>query len=199
MLKPLEDLLKSDPRHEYFQRINLETGHITRRSLDDHYQDIAAVEIGVAVPEDVRVQFDKARNVLVYSWFVYEFSALAEQHAFVTVEMALRTKLEIEDGKDLKRSPGLKKLLDRAIERKWLRDDGFSAPRRNCEDWRPYSSTSEQSEKPLPEVREYCRVLSDSLPWLRNSLVHGTSDLNTPGGALFTLTICSELINQLFP
>lgn len=68
-----------------------------------------------------RQQFDIARNAFVYSWFVYEFSTLAEQQCFATLEMALKRRLDPHATADATRSLGLHRLNKSAAENGWLR------------------------------------------------------------------------------
>lgn len=65
------------------------------RNLDqaDRHRAVARFTLLPSVPEDIRVQFDVARNLYMYAWHVYRFHAVAEQHALATLEMALRESL----------------------------------------------------------------------------------------------------------
>ena len=46
------------------------------------------------------------------------------------------------------------------------------------------------------DAQQYCKILAQSMSYLRNELAHGSEMLH-PGG-LGTLAICADLINQLF-
>jgi hypothetical protein len=65
------------------------------RNLDqtDRHRAISRFALLSSVPEDIRVQFDVARNLYMYAWHVYRFHAVADQHALATLEMALRESL----------------------------------------------------------------------------------------------------------
>jgi len=59
----------------------------------DRHRAVARFELLPSVPDDIRVQFDVARNLFMYAWHVYRFHAVAEQQALATLEMALRESL----------------------------------------------------------------------------------------------------------
>ena len=42
------------------------------KTLSDLHGGISEIELGDYVPVDVRIQFDNARNLLLYSWFVFD-------------------------------------------------------------------------------------------------------------------------------
>jgi hypothetical protein len=111
-LKPLHQLTVPDERHQYFVRPDT----LDPIAVEDHHADVAAVTISAAAPFEVREAFDRARNALLYGWYVYELGSLAESQAYSTLEMALRMRLGVKGGKG---APGLKLLLVRA------RDDGL--------------------------------------------------------------------------
>ncbi len=187
VLKPFEEILEPDSRQKAFVILNRETLQYRERTLKDHYSAIKEIELSTSVPEKIRKHFDTARNLLLYSWFVYRFIPVAEMHAFASVEYALKEK----SGKtDLM----FKRLLRLAIEEKWIRDSGFKYFRLKGE--QPEEQRSIAGDPDQRDVQGYCKVLLDSLPYLRNELAHGSSMLY-PGG-LTTIAICADLINQLF-
>jgi hypothetical protein len=87
-----------------------------------------SIELDARVPSDIRGQFDIARNAFVYSWFVYEFASLAEKQSFTVLEMALRRRAHLDESPNTSRSPGLRRLLNAATERGWLRAADFKIP-----------------------------------------------------------------------
>lgn len=60
---------------------------------EDRYESVAVLALDEAVPSDVRIHFDTARNVYLYAWYVYRFHVVAEQQVLATLELALRTRL----------------------------------------------------------------------------------------------------------
>jgi hypothetical protein len=63
----------------------------------------------------------------VYSWFVYEFSTLAENQAYAVVEMALREKVRLVTGKETNKQ-GLRALIKEAERCGWLTRADFGEP-----------------------------------------------------------------------
>src|SRR5436309_223354 len=103
-LKPLNEIFQPDVRQTYFCRI-MRTGEKREMTFEDHYSDVELIKLNDNVPEDIRDRFETARNLLVYSWFVYPFGVVAEFHALATVEAALKIKAGVEEG-------SFKKLLE---------------------------------------------------------------------------------------
>lgn len=91
-LKPFDQILEPDSIQRECARYNRVTGARRDRTLRDHYSGIESISLMQSVPESVRQQFDAARNLLLYSWFVYSFIPIAQLHAFSSVEYAIRIK-----------------------------------------------------------------------------------------------------------
>ena len=116
----------------------------------------------------MRDRFDLARNVFVYSWFVYEFATLAEQHALAIVEDIIRIRL-LEGVTDQKQRQkiegfGLREVLTAALTRKWIQHEDFSMPS-------------------AYEGGRNISILFDFLLNVRNDLMHGRWHL-LPEGTL---------------
>jgi hypothetical protein len=144
--------------------------------MGDLHSMMAQIELSSAVPTDIRDQFDTARNVFVYSWFVYEFATLAEQQCFAALESALRRRLFPTPSNESK-SPGLSKLLKMATEQGYLLRKEFEMP----------SSTG------MGELA--CSL--DFLPMFRNHVAHGNIHL-LPQGSPDLMRLCQEVIDKLF-
>lgn len=192
-LRTPKEVCEPDPRQEAFVRLD-ESG-VRARTLHDHYSAVAESALRESVPLDVRVHFETSRNLLLYSWFVYRFIAVAELHAYSSIEFALRKKYG-------KKRESLKKLLQRAVADGLIRDDGFQVHQRavrNDEAYRALMADIPGYALPEPEqkdIQEYCKTLVEALPYLRNKLAHGSPMIH-PGGYA-TLEISADLINQLF-
>lgn len=186
-LKPFDQILEADSIWQAFVLRNRETGKTRKITLRDRYSAVETITLSSAVPESIRGHFDVARNLLLYSWFEYHFMPVAEMHAFSSVEYALR----IKSGKPMMM---LRQGLELAIKENWIKDSGF----------RHYSVRQEEFDGDEPatknpdvdDVHAYCKILLDSLPYLRNTLAHGNTMIH-PGGHR-TVAICADLINQLF-
>lgn len=187
-LKPFDQILEPDSMQRGFALYNRETGVSRDRTLKDHYSGIESISLMQSVPESVRQQFDAARNLFLYSWFVYSFVPIAQLQAFSSVEYAIR----IKSGKPLMLTKG----LELAIKEHWIKDSGF-----HCCDMDVRHGTLGDDAQPETSLdakdnQTYCKILLDSFPYLRNELAHG-NPMTYPGG-LDMFAICADLINQLF-
>jgi hypothetical protein len=145
----------------------------------------ASLHLGV--PDTVRSHFAMAQNLLAYSWYCYPFNVAAELHAYISVEFALRTRLNAPD------SATFKMLLGQALGRGLIRSDKFTYGRE------PESATHPPNTVIPPDpvqVQDYATAIAGAMRSLRNDLAHGTNMLHMKGGTV--LLVCSELINQLF-
>lgn len=198
-LKSFEEILEPDSRQKAFALINRETGVIRERTLQDHYSAVEEIKLSEPVPGMIREHFETARNLLLYSWFEYRFMQVAELHAFASVEFALQDNIpeKIRNEKICKKCGakkiGLKYYLDIAIKEGWIKDSGFRNYRR-AEKERSGQEVPDDHDK--QDIQRYCKVLAESIPYLRNKLAHG-SDMLHPSG-FTTLAICADLINQLY-
>ena len=187
-LKPYDQILEADAIWRGFVLYNRETGTSRDRTLRDHYSGIESITLMQSVAESVREQFDAARNLFLYSWFVYNFVPIAQLHAFSSVEYAIR----IKSGKPLMLRAG----LELAIKEQWIEDSGFRYYNINVRHDMPGDDTPPASSPDAKDIQAYCKILSDSFPYLRNELAHG--NLMTYPGGLDLFAICAVLINQLF-
>jgi hypothetical protein len=91
-LKPLAEVCQPDVR--YRNRVDLDhsTGTISETTIEGIYRLIEPIELTENVPEEVRSHFEIARNLALYSWFVYSFNVVAAMHAYASLEMALKQK-----------------------------------------------------------------------------------------------------------
>lgn len=187
-------------------------------SLTAHHAGVAAIQISSAVPEPVATQFENARNLYLYAWYVYRFYMPATAAALSALEFGLRERLrtmqpEKEQGKKLM----LKRLLHMAVDQGLVRNEGFRrwhhaaqvsarerislAALKAMIDSKLDSVEYKVPEFPdiLPEDQQWDLVggLPDSLPAIRNELAHGSSMLTNH--VLGTIELVAEILNQLFP
>src|ERR1041385_225985 len=75
-------------------RVNLDhmTGSVTEMTSESIYDEVEKIKVSTSAPVDVRSHFETARNLLVYSWFVYSFNITAIMQALSSLEMAVREK-----------------------------------------------------------------------------------------------------------
>lgn len=74
MLKPISSISDADVR---FRNLADASGSRSMTIADLHAM-IEPIQLSDDVPEEIRREFDTARNAFVYAWFVYEFATLAE-------------------------------------------------------------------------------------------------------------------------
>lgn len=201
-LKPLENICDPDPRHKGFVISDEDVNNFRQITLQDYHYYINAIKLNGNVPGKIRNQFDTARNLLLYSWYVYRFATVAELQAFSSVEFALKEKVKLCNITN-KRSSGLKNLLNIAKEEGWIKDKGFSNYMRQKKEQKnieqlDFLSDNKVNQQDNKELQEYCNIICNSFPFLRNEIAHGSEYLNMPGNALFTLEVCADIIIQLF-
>ncbi|WP_147292587.1 hypothetical protein [Undibacter mobilis] len=110
----------------------------------------------------------------MYSWFVYEFATLAEQQGYAVLEMGLRHRLDPEAAANSTRSPGLRKLIDRAIIKGLLTRSDFDR------------SSGGMNVN-----------LLDFLLMSRNHVMHGNVHL-LPQATPDMLAMCADVLNRIF-
>lgn len=187
-------------------------------SLAAHHTEVAAIQISSAVPEPVAIQFENARNLYLYAWYVYRFYMPATTAALAALEFGLRERLRTtlpvkQQGKKLM----LKSLLRMAVDQGLVRNDRFrrwhlaaqvsARERLSTEALKAMIDGKLDSvEYQIPEFLEVLPQdqqwdlvggLPDSLPAIRNELAHGSSMLTSQ--VLGTIELVAEILNQLYP
>jgi len=194
-LKKFEEICEKDIRQDSFVIFDsTQPGNYRRHTLKDIYQRAERIRLHDGVPDKIRSHFETARNLVVYSWFYYPFNVTAQLCAYTSVEYALRVKAG-----NPSRRPSFRKLLKMAVEQNWIRDESFSHVKRKHENLRA-SNEGIPAEFQIPEselAQEYCKRMIEALPFLRNTLAHGSTMLHNHGAK--EVSICADLINQLFP
>jgi hypothetical protein len=210
-LKPLPEILHPDSRHAHSVGL-----------LEDQHNELALMVLHARAPRDVRQLFETAKNASLYSWFVYRFHQVAELVAFGALEMALRAKFESEQPPELarKRAAALRALFRHALERKWLRDEGYEMrsalaaqrirDRQSIDAIEQLRNNPSLGEVALPDCEpteaeiqaklkefHFVQQLAETLPDIRNWLAHGSAMLHP--NSRYTLRVVCESINQLFP
>lgn len=161
--------------------------------LKTFHGQISDINLQDYVAEEVRREFDKAKNVLLYSFFSYTMSSLAITHAYSCVEKAIITKSEklglvhhdyqnrhkIKD--KIFSGAGLSVKINFALDRKWIGKKHFL-----------YFENEEESIDP--------KLFKQHLEfWIgfRNSLSHEPSFLDILWRVPEQLQIFANLINAL--
>lgn len=208
-LRSPEKIALPDPR--------MGSGAYALNRLAGHHQAMSTLELGTLVPEAVRIHFETAKNLFLYSWCVYRFYMVAEQYVLTTLEFALRSKfaavglLSAEDD----RIPGFKHMLQVA-QREGLISDARFTPREDAA-WKlarhrhSMSMAQKMEELGLDEMTydpsdikpteedlaiDWLGRIADSLPDLRNMHAHGTGNLYPT--VLMSFVVVHNIIQQLF-
>ncbi len=165
--KELSKLKEFDARNSYFGNVDENGFHAL--TLEVFYNNIAAIKLNKAVPEKIVTQFDVAKNLAVYSCFVYRFHEPAKMHAYSTLEFALKDIL------GAKNKGSLRKMIKSSIELGLITKNGFTN----------YSNTD-----------DFLKTLPKSISFFRNHSAHGSSALSNDSRRV--LVLCSNLINELY-
>lgn len=212
-LKALDEIKEPDQRNRAPMPQRLSALHA----------DLASINLHPGVPVDVRQHFETAKNVALYTWFVYRFHQVAEMQAFASLEMALRIRIRRDS---LPKPPkGLSKMVRYAIESGWVRNEGFSYWNRRATSQAYSNFILQKLREPLKQESlevikaepqrqlievianpsefiaehrgDYLSILQVSLHRIRNNLAHGSQTLHPDSAS--TLLLCADFINQLFP
>ena len=152
-LRSTKGIFEPDPRSLGFDVLG-EQG-FRAKTLEDQHAAVAEITLHAGAPEAVVVKFETAKNLNLFSWFVYRFHSAARSHAYECLELALRIRFKDElyareERKRLARyererernpdnvelyqpmdkegfRPMLRKLLEYAIEVGALKNENFSA------------------------------------------------------------------------
>jgi hypothetical protein len=165
--KSFAEITSVDESHRALAHV---TGYLI--SLPKLHAKLASVDTHEGVPEDVRGQFNVARNMALYYYFHYAMAPEVQMKTYAVIELALKRRFPESVGKSLAA------LLKKAVSAGLLKDSGF----RHLEDPDPSNP--------------YCRTLLEVLPRLRNESAHGSTFL-TPD-CVGHIEKCADLINQLF-
>jgi len=193
-LKSLQEIMAPDSRTGAFVKFDEKTNEILPIQLEDYHRRLSDIALREQVPEDIRSYFETVKNICLYGWFVYSFFTVSTFLSYIAIEMSLRRRFQNDDPD---RKWPFKRLLQEARDRCLISERGFLSIQAEREYHAKLAaelgSLFEQS------VADYCSVLVDCLPQLRNSFAHPSSNtILTPGDALSSLTVAAEFINQLF-
>ncbi len=218
-LRPLNKIFDPDPRNVQPVSPLWEKVGFKPASIEKHHANIAQYRLNSTVPEDVVEQFETAKNLYLYAWFVYRFYPVADFLALACLELALRERYEKEiPQRDLGRGgkPSLSSLLRYAIKCGHIKNEGFkkwhNAIRRKAINRYENNKYEEMRDKELESIEldyseagitdadrrfDFVKILFESLPSLRNHYAHGTSMHR--GKDLSTIEFVAEMINQVYP
>lgn len=173
--KELSKLTEIDSRHLAFAKV---TGNLP--DLEKIHQLLSKETLNPEVPEDIQSQFNVARNMAIYSYFLYSLAPEVQHKTYTVIEFALRIKSEQHQIQKKSSKPMmLRQLLKLALKKGWINDKGF------------------RHVKNPSDSNQWCKDMVDTIPNLRNSQAHGTH-LLVPD-FYHHIRVCADFINQLFP
>lgn len=192
ILSPL-DLLKPDPR------INI--------SLEKLQLAISNIQLIPEVPESVRIEFQRAKDLFVFSYFKYEFSTLSERSALFAHETAMKQRyIQSLNGKA---SISYKsKIVHEITSPTYSQISDFLHHMRKTKGWqlRDVQVNDEKFPFNMPEVINWL-VRNVSPKWkldlydagreLRNSHAHSENVIIHPPSATILQNIAQD-INEMF-
>lgn len=207
-LKPFNEIYYPDSRNEIFVG-----------SLEERHAYLENMTLKSDVPLEVKQLFETAKNLSLYSWFIYHFHQVSELIAFSALETALRMrylKENASDGNEKKRPPTLYKLLQYAKNENWITNEGFPSlyvrAKNNARHDKSLMKLREHDFEKEPsmhvdeptheEVLEaisnlnMVEAITDNAHKIRNDLAHGASYLH-PHSTMTLLTVL-ETINQIY-
>ena len=199
--RKLNELTTPDPRSEMWLVADPDTGEARTIEIKDIHSQLEKLELHEGVPEKVRTHFNTTRNIFLYSWYVWRFRAVAEWHAFATLELALKIRSQREGKRN-----NLSHLIGEAMKKGWVKNEGFSIWQSAKQGYKEQKMIMKlvcpQPESEICDVDDdqfsynYIKILRKGLPCMRNEYAHGSNMLGP--GTYSHLLIVSEFINQLF-
>lgn len=203
-LKALSEISEPDSRNLHFVKPdgNAPDG-VRPMTLEDIHGAVAALELGTNVPEGIASAFAVARNIWLYGWFVWPFYSVASFEAYRCIEMALRVRCRNEGLlKNPARPPGLKPLMQIAIDQGWLVDADIEHHQRLEARRQGYDDMMVAlgyPTPPLPAPHKYVHILAETMPALRNAHAHAdTLSFGVHSSGLLSLELARDIINKLF-
>ncbi|WP_129642664.1 hypothetical protein [Peristeroidobacter agariperforans] len=82
----------ADPRSSGFEILGPQG--FRPKALQDQHQAVAEVTLHPGVPSAVVASFETAKNLNLFSWFVYRFHSAARSHAYQSLELALKIRFK---------------------------------------------------------------------------------------------------------
>lgn len=218
LLKPLEKICERDPRMLPTKIFDSQRGEFRPKTVEDHHRDISQINLDQSVPRKIVEQFETAKNVFLYAWFIYRFFPVSQHQALTSLELSLRERFQGELPKDYwnrKTPPTLSPLIKYAIDTGWITNEIFSnwwdKVKMRAEERYKLEKLQEMQEKGLESIElDFSEIeiteedmdwdttedIKESLTFQRNDYAHGSTILHS--AVLGTFTETSEIINHIF-
>jgi hypothetical protein len=142
----------------------------TDEAFQAHYGFISKIVLNEHVHNDVKIQFETAKNAFVYSFFAYRLGMMAVHQAIAATELALRRMIGDPEKKPKETfQPLLQKAHDLAL-------------------------VDIKKIRPHMDIVGFKKFLGG----FRNDLSHGTHTLMPPYAMAPIIQDCGHILNQLF-
>ena len=198
VLKPLDELTLPDPRigwEPLFQGID-----DSAKVLEIHERINKYSSLHTSVPESIKSQFEIARNLMLYTYFVFEFQTQAELQAYAALEYALRERLgrPTRDGKSGKVAKPLmlRALLEKAVAENLIQPETLPSWTWANDRRKWFAENYGHPYVPLTGkdwLEDILKLVTD----LRNHIAHGNPHLYLPN-SFNQIELCADIINALF-
>ena len=188
-------------------------------NISDQHKKIEVYILEDYVPEKVVTQYEVARNIYLYAYNVYRFYMVAQHQALVALEFAIKECIGKEKiklyGKKIKKGNGLAACLYYIFDKELIDNADFPIwqhrHRRDAEQKYMSEKSDEMDEKGLEKIElnyneivyeeyslewDYLKVLSKSMPDLRNMHAHGSTTLYNQ--VLLTFENVTTIINTIY-
>ena len=220
-LKTPQNAFDPDLRTKYLVLQDKLSSHIRQVTLADQNELISTFTLNRNVPEEVTIHFETAKNLYLYSWFVFRFYPVAEQQALTTLEYALRLGCpdfvkQHSDNNRFNNEPGLKTLIKHAAKSERIKNELFSSrfiwASQRAKNRFSHLKLSEMIKSGLDELKyddsniqpsdddlnhDWITDFIEQIPGLRNDLAHGSPTLHHT--VIHTFDVVSSMINMMFP
>ena len=184
-LKELSKIQEPDPRVFFWQK----SPQILLKNLHD---DLNKIRLNDHVDLNVQKEFEKAKNIVLFSYYSYSMSSVAILHAYACLEKAITLKakkLDIYTENIAKRNDknllfgrdGLKRKIIFSLEKKWIGRKHFCI----------FDSDEDSHDDESFSDR------LDSWLGMRNSLAHNPSFLNILWNVPNHLSLFANMINAI--
>lgn len=191
-MKTLETLFIRDEKSQMF---------VKKLTEADYFEMMKGADLTEETPREIKISFDVARNIFIYSFFSFRMNMVAQTHAFAVLEYALRYKLEmhpdlVDKGKEIEKM-SLSELFQKAIDHKWINDSIFPEDNR----WR--SNDLESTERCTFLKNHWAPSTNhrklNGFSGLRNDLVHNPIRLDILWNIANNINEIACIIRSLFP
>ncbi len=171
-----------DKIHSPDERIENIIHHNDVNYLSGLHSAIEKISLNKKVPKEVAIQFETARNVLLYSYFSYRMTTVAHLFIYSVLEKAIRDKHKTTYPNETKYFKGLKDSLVYALKKGWIQKKDFYFFDINNDE-----ITKTDSEKDIDFFVQY-----------RNELAHSPQWLLPPFEVAQHFTLFQKMINRMF-